>query len=608
MTTLEAALEYAARGWLVIPLHNVKQGVCSCRKKDCNSPGKHPRTANGFKDGSKDPKQIECWLKKWPEANIGIVTGQESGLFVLDVDGEDGKASLSQLIAAHGPLPKTLCVKTGRGFHYYFHMPAGAAIRNSVGSLGKGLDIKTDGGYVVAPPSIHASGLRYEWVTPEPPLADLPPWMLAMLTGAKPAPEPSRTQSEVIPEGRRHATLTRLAGAMRRQGATPEAIEAALMMENDARCKPPLAASEVREIARSISGYKPGKTSVKPLRRPDLLRLSDVQAQPVSWLWEPYIPLGMLTVLSGDPGVGKTFLALELAARVTRGDHDGNGPMPGPGSVLYITVENSPAHVLRPRFDAQRGDAERLTVMRGTVIQDGERETQGLINLADTEQIEAAIRESHAQLVVIDPLQSFLGASVDIHRSNETRPILDGLSRIAEKFNCAILIVRHLSKGQSGRAIHRGLGSIDITGAARSEIVAAPHPSDPACRIMAHAKANLGKCGDSREFTISDDGQFRWGAKSDLTANDLLASEVSGAERSALDEAVDFVKEALDGGPMPSNDLKAKAKQIGISQATLRRAQSRLKVTKAPDGFGKNWVLSLPIVAQESLELFNAEP
>lgn len=380
------------------------------------------------------------------------------------------------------------------------------------------------------------------------------------------------------------------------------------MKANDERCKPPLPASEVRKIARSMSRYEPGKTSVKPLRRPDLVRLSDVQAQPVSWLWEPYIPLGMITLLSGDPGVGKTFLALALAARLTRGEHEGKDMIPGPGNVLYLTLENSPAHVLRPRFDAQCGDAERLFVMRGTVIQDGDTERLEGVSLADTEQIETAISDNQARLVVIDPLQSFFGASVDIHRSNETRPILDGLSRIAEKFNCAILIVRHLSKGQSGRAIHRGLGSIDITGAARSEIVAAPHPSDPTRRIMAHAKANLGKYGDSLEFTISDDGKFRWCGKSELTANDLLSPEATNEDISAMDEAVDFVKEALAGGPLPSKDLKAKAIQRGISQATLRRAQSRLKVTKAPDGFGKNWMLSLPRAAQESPELFNAGP
>ena len=270
MTTLKAALAYAARGWLVVPLHNPKQGVCSCRKKNCSSPGKHPRTEHGLKDGSKDPKQIALWWEKWPDANLGILTGQESGLLVLDVDGEEGKAALKALTAAHGTLPKTPCVKTGRkgadgkrkGCHYYFRAPEGVLIRNSVGNtnpLGKGLDIRADGGYVVAPPSLHPSGLHYEWLAPEQPLAEIPPWMLAQLTGAKPAPAPNaaHAQGEVIAEGGRNAALASLAGSMRRRGMTTEAIEAALVKENDARCKPPLPAGEVREIARSVARYPP---------------------------------------------------------------------------------------------------------------------------------------------------------------------------------------------------------------------------------------------------------------------------------------------------------------------------------------------------------------
>ncbi len=265
MTTLQTALAYAERGWLVVPLHNPKQGVCSCRKKGCSSLGKHPRTEHGPKDGSKDPNQIALWWEKWPDANLGILTGQDSGLLVLDVDGEDGKASLQALTAARGSLPKTLCAKTGRtgtdgkrkGCHYYFRAPVGAAIRNSSGALGKGLDIKTDGGYVVAPPSLHPSGLLYQWLAPEQPLADVPPWMLARLAEAKPAPEAPRTQGEAIAEGERNHTLASLAGTMRRRGMTPAAIEAALVVENDTHCKPPLPASEVRNIARSVARYEP---------------------------------------------------------------------------------------------------------------------------------------------------------------------------------------------------------------------------------------------------------------------------------------------------------------------------------------------------------------
>jgi hypothetical protein len=265
MTTLMAALAYAERGFLVVPLHNVKQGKCSCRKQSCNSPGKHPRTEHGLKDGSGDPRQIEQWFARWPDGNLGILTGQASGLIVLDVDGEDGKASLQVLTAVHGSLPKTLCAMTGRagsdgnrkGCHFYFRAPAGVAIRNSAGILGKGLDIRGDGGYVVAPPSLHMSGMLYEWLAPEQPIADAPLWMLMKLAEAKPVLETPAPQDETIAEGGRNAALASLAGTMRRRGMSPDAIEAALIQENTARCKPPLPTSEVREIACSVARYAP---------------------------------------------------------------------------------------------------------------------------------------------------------------------------------------------------------------------------------------------------------------------------------------------------------------------------------------------------------------
>ncbi len=302
MSTVKTALEYAARGWLVVPLHNPKQGKCSCRKQGCNSPGKHPRTEHGLKDGSKDAARIESWWQRWPDANLGILTGKASGLVVLDVDGEDGKASLQALTAANGPLPKTLRVMTGRagkdgkrkGCHYYFRAPVGAAIRNSAGILGKGLDVRGEGGYVVAPPSLHPSGLLYEWLAPEQPLADLPAWLHTKLAEANPAPQASQAQGEVIVEGGRNAALASLAGTMRRRGMSAEAIEAALMRENAARCNPPLPDGEVREIARSVARYAPAAP----------LPVANKSAEPVAILprreWPAPLSEAALYGLAGD--------------------------------------------------------------------------------------------------------------------------------------------------------------------------------------------------------------------------------------------------------------------------------------------------------------------
>jgi Bifunctional DNA primase/polymerase, N-terminal/Primase C terminal 1 (PriCT-1) len=357
MKTVTAALAFAERGWLVVPLHNPKQGMCSCRKKNCSSPGKHPRTEHGLNDGSKDPKQIAVWWEKWPDANLGILTGKGSGLVVLDVDGVDGKASLQALTVAHGNLPKTLCAKTGRrgtdgkrkGCHYYFRAPAGTVMRNSTGALGKGLDIRADGGYVVAPPSLHPSGLLYEWLNAEQSLADVPLWMLGKLAEAKPASvaQLPTAQGQEIAEGGRNAALASLAGSMRRRGMTPEAIEAALLKENDARCKPPLPASEVWEIARSVSRYRPA-APVRGLEPP----AQPVASQPPRQMPAPlgeaayYGLAGEFTRLVGpkteaDPAALLFQFLAAMGSIIGRGPHYCVGAAKHYANLFMVIVGNS---------------------------------------------------------------------------------------------------------------------------------------------------------------------------------------------------------------------------------------------------------------------------
>lgn len=165
---LDAALWYARLGFLVFPVHGIRDKECTCgRGPRCEHSGKHPRTLHGLSDATTDQKQIQEWWRMWPDANIGVRTGPESGVWVLDVDGDEGQTSLEALEREHGPLPKTWGVKTGRGEHIYFAWPADGTIQNSIGKLGRGLDIRATGGYVIAPPSQHASGAVYQWITDE---------------------------------------------------------------------------------------------------------------------------------------------------------------------------------------------------------------------------------------------------------------------------------------------------------------------------------------------------------------------------------------------------------------------------------------------------------
>jgi len=234
-------------------------------------------------------------------------------------------------------------------------------------------------------------------------------------------------------------------------------------------------------------------------------------------------------------------------------------------------------------------------------------DSRGGITLKDTEQLGDAIATHNVRLVVVDPLQSFLGADVDAHRANETRPVLDGLIRLAEVKECAIVITRHLSKGIGGSATYRGMGSIDITGAARCELFVGKDPQNPERVILAHSKSNLSKFGPSLAFSIGEGGRLTWHGESNLKANDLLVLPANASQRTALEEAEEFVQGALADGPRPTNEVKDEATANGISHATLQRAMKALHVAKKPGGLRQPWMLELPSVAQDSAELLKSE-
>jgi hypothetical protein len=333
---IEHALNYAARGFKIFPLHTPDaQGRCSCHK-DCGNTGKHPRTMNGLTDATAEEATIRRWWEMWPEANIAIATGEASGFVVLDVDPRHGgRESLKVLLDRHGELAEKVYASTGGGgWHLLFRHPGFRVrnVQNRADKLGSGVDVRGDGGYIVAPPSLHASGNRYLWGAGAElgALPEMPAWLKSILSEPAPSPQVFTDEGGQVTEGGRNNALTSIAGTMRRRGTSEEAIYAALSVENEKRCSPPLPDADVRKIAHSVSRYQPEdpafvypEKTVLDGERPDGIHFVSEFAPRVRKLyrdgmkggvstglpaldWFYTVKLGQWTVVTGVPGHGKT--------------------------------------------------------------------------------------------------------------------------------------------------------------------------------------------------------------------------------------------------------------------------------------------------------------
>lgn len=260
---IDEALKYTQKGWKVFPLHSSRNGVCSCGNANCRSVAKHPRISDWQKNCTNKPSEIEDWWKKWPKANIGLATGGASGFFVLDVDPRHGgKESLQALVKKNGNFPKTLASHTGGGgYHIFFKNPE-AVLKNKV-NICPGLDIRGDGGYIVAPPSIHQSGKQYAWMHEfkDAEIFSAPTWLYDILSSKENGIPLSYNSSSEINIGSRNNYLFKLASKMRRDGFSLIDIEKNICLINQQNCKPPLQKDEIEIICKSAHRYLPAKTN-----------------------------------------------------------------------------------------------------------------------------------------------------------------------------------------------------------------------------------------------------------------------------------------------------------------------------------------------------------
>lgn len=312
-----------------------------------------------------------------------------------------------------------------------------------------------------------------------------------------------------------------------------------------------------------------------------LIQMSQVEVEQIQWVWYPYIPYGKITVVQGDPGEGKTTFVLALIALLTQGkplpeEENGTEPI----NVIYQTAEDGLADTIKPRLLSVGADCERVLVIDENEIE---------LTLSD-ERLEQAIRQSGAKVIVLDPIQAYLGGDVDMHRANEIRPIMKRLALLAERTGCAVILIGHMNKMGGAKSAYRGLGSIDIRAAVRSVLVVGRVKDEPTLRIVAHDKSNLAPEGKSIAFELDPDTGFHWKGYCETTVDELLCG--NGSLLSKTSQAEKLLKDLLSEGEMLSEEITTQAKELDISNRTLKIAKQNIGVKSFRKG--DKWYSSLP--------------
>jgi hypothetical protein len=468
-TGLEDALAYAERGFSVFPCEAIDiEGFCTCGAADCDSPAKHPvgeLAPHGFLNATTDADVIRGWWDARPGANVAIRTGVENGIVVLDEDHPHGSDSRADLERLHGKLPDTPRVLTGGGGTQYLFAHPGMRVPCSTGKLAVNLDVRGDGGYIVAPRSLHQSGRFYDFEVgaslDDLPLAPMPQWFVELACDSKQQERKEQhTTDGEIPTGQRNAKLTSIAGALRRQGCGFDEILAALKSTNETRCRPPLSDSEVVNIARSVMRYEPAQheSGVTQEERPrfTFVGLGNVlDMPPVDWLIEDFVPRGSFAVTAGFAGHAKSTLGLDHGLSVSTGTPWSDRAVRR-GAVAYVAAEGWHGFGQRVRawlkYHALPADLDPPIFFLADAPQ--------LVETGDVTALLDAINRLPEKpvLIVIDTLARTFGAG-DENTQRDMTAFVRGIDRLRNATGAAVEVLHHTGwnhERERGNSVLRG--------------------------------------------------------------------------------------------------------------------------------------------------------
>jgi putative DNA primase/helicase len=546
--------------------------------------------------------EIAQWREKHPNANIALVCGRISDLTAVDCDTAEAVKTVDALLPDSLEVPTSTTPRGGR--HYYFRFRAGLISRNGTGS---GIDVKSEGGYVLVPPSKTDKGSYVAGPFDIDKRPAMPEALLAFLKKGQASPVPNG-QAPPLTQGRRDDDLFHMALQLFKDGHLREEVERVVLAAARA-ANPPFPEHEAR--AKVKSAYErfsrqrqgTGERAFLVLKR----KFSECDPEPVRWMMKDKIPLGMLTVFLGNPGEGKTFLAVEIASRLSKGE-----PLPGysqalvNGSTVFVSAENALNYILVPRAIACGADRSKLIHMP-TVKNDLEE----IFVFDVTRHIPALEKEilenPDIRLVIVDPIVSHLGNDTDSFNQVQIRRALDGLSLLAEKTGVAIIVIMHMNKSQTTDVIFRASGSVQFMAAAKAAFLIAKDSYDPSevRRLFMPVKSNLSADRSSLAFKIEpytifhEDKTIEVGrvvfeqTSIQVDVADIMNPE-NRHEKTIVGQAIGFLNDALKYGPLSVVELERKAAELGIGKPVLKKARTKRGIVAEKQSMTGGWLCYLP--------------